>query len=121
YRHLVELPRTDTLERLLGELANVDAVVTSRLHGVILAHIVGKPTIAISFADKVDAYLDEIGQHRFRLSFHSFTTAKLIEQFTELVARREEITQHLSRTRDEFRDRLEGQFREILRNTHCRV
>ena len=51
----------NSLEELLGRIARVDAVVASRLHGVILSTVLYKPVLAVSYARKVDAAMADLG------------------------------------------------------------
>jgi polysaccharide pyruvyl transferase WcaK-like protein len=79
----------EQLEDLLGELTRLDCVVASRLHGVLLSHLVGKPVVAVSFDRKVDAHMAEVGHQRYCLSISSVEHVALREAFEAL--EREEV------------------------------
>jgi polysaccharide pyruvyl transferase WcaK-like protein len=80
----VEIVATDTLAELLATLAGCGLVVASRLHGVILAHRLGIPTLAISFDRKVDAHMEDVGQSRFCLDIRKVDCAGLLRDFATL-------------------------------------
>ena len=73
-----------TLDALLSELAALDLVVASRLHGVILAHLLGKPVLAVSFDRKVEAHMDDFGQRSYCLHIASVSRAELHSGFERL-------------------------------------
>jgi polysaccharide pyruvyl transferase WcaK-like protein len=74
----------ERLENLMGELARLDCVVASRLHGVVLSHLAGNPVVAVSFDRKVDAHMAEVGHQRYCLSISSVEHAALQEAFEAL-------------------------------------
>jgi polysaccharide pyruvyl transferase WcaK-like protein len=77
------------LNALLDELSRVECVIASRLHGVILSHLLAKPVLAISFAPKVDTHMREIGQEAYLTSIETARAPQLRELFRELESRRE--------------------------------
>ena len=76
----------ERFEDLLAELSQLDFVVASRLHGVLLSHIVGSPVVAVSFDRKVETHMAEVGQQRYCLDIHSMGHVALQETF-ELLER----------------------------------
>lgn len=59
-----------TLRDLLPEMARLDFVVASRLHGVILPHVCCLPVLAISYDRKVTSHMHTVGQDRNCLDIH---------------------------------------------------
>jgi polysaccharide pyruvyl transferase WcaK-like protein len=112
-RRIVE-PEVRTVDRFFGEVAAADYVVASRLHGVLMSHMLGKPVLAISFDRKVDAHMESMGQTQYCVDIGRFETADLITRFGALEenapADREEI---LERVR-QFRSALDTQFEALL-------
>jgi polysaccharide pyruvyl transferase WcaK-like protein len=108
-------PRIDTVEDLLGALATVDVVVASRLHSVILSHMLRKPVLAISYHEKIDTVMADLGQSEYCLSIDEFNVDALKKQFLVLVSNQpsleaqiEEKTQAYCRALDEQYDHLFG-------------
>jgi polysaccharide pyruvyl transferase WcaK-like protein len=69
-RNNVRKADTRTLDRLVKCIGSVDFVVASRLHGILLAHVVGKPVLAISYDRKVDAHMSLLGQETHVVDIH---------------------------------------------------
>lgn len=80
----VRFLRTESLDDLLVQLADIDIVVASRLHGVILAHHLGRPTVAVSYDRKVEAQMHLFGQESCLLSTASVTRCQLNQCFANL-------------------------------------
>ncbi len=104
-----------TLDALLGELSAMDAIVASRLHGVVLSHLLGKPVLAVSFDRKVEAHMEGFGQRMFCLDIASVDRAQLQEGFERLrhdaAAARERIVSAAA----DARQAVEAQYDQIAR------
>ncbi len=57
-----------TVEELLRQLRETDAVISPRFHNLVLALMLDKPVIALSDLPKVTALLADLGLGRFCLS-----------------------------------------------------
>src|SRR5262249_21994297 len=57
--------RIGSIADLMAQISSMDAVVTSRFHGVVYAHLKNKPVLAISTHSKIATIMDEIGLSRF--------------------------------------------------------
>jgi polysaccharide pyruvyl transferase CsaB len=51
----------DGLDEVHGLIAGCDAVLAMRMHGVLLAHLAGRPTVALEYESKVAALAEEAG------------------------------------------------------------
>lgn len=100
---LIEVADTSTVGRLLDALATCDLVVASRLHGVILAHCLALPTLAISFDRKVKAHMSDVGQSALCVDIRRFDRDGLLALFEDLTARAGEVSDELR----EFLGRVE--------------
>ncbi|MDQ3248389.1 MAG: polysaccharide pyruvyl transferase family protein [Chloroflexota bacterium] len=78
--------RVCTVEALLQQLRATDMVVTSRFHGVLLAHLLQKPVVALSYHPKVDTLMAAAGQSAYTLPIDRFDVATLIACFQRLEA-----------------------------------
>jgi polysaccharide pyruvyl transferase WcaK-like protein len=103
-------PPQQTTENLLQSISGADVVIASRLHGVILSHLIAKPVIAISYDRKVDAHMSEIGQSEYRINIDEFTSETLTERFLALheVARLE--SDRVEHAVQRYRDQVGTQF-----------
>jgi polysaccharide pyruvyl transferase WcaK-like protein len=92
----VQLLPFSNLPGLLDGLRCCDAIVASRLHGILLSHICGVPTIGISHLRKVRAHMEDMGQERFCLDFESFTSFEARRSLDSLIAERDTIRQKIN-------------------------
>jgi len=110
----VRVAKDDTLKELLVELEGVDAVVASRLHGLVLAHVLGKPAIAVSFDRKVGAHMQEIGMGPYCLNLQTVDRTKLAEAFTRLEREAVDVRAALDDARRTMREALDAQYDAVI-------
>ncbi len=70
----------------LASVGQASAVVASRLHGVILAHLAGRPVLALSYDRKVEAVMHEVDHDRWCLDIDDFDpvgAASLLDSMLE--------------------------------------
>jgi len=106
--------RGHSVAGLLAALESMDVVVASRLHSVILAHLCGVPTVAVSFDRKVDAHMDMAGEGDVCLDIRRIDARTLEAAFRRICAtragRRRSIAAHV-RT---WRDALDAQYGAVV-------
>lgn len=103
-----------SVEEVLSQLAATDLVVASRFHNVLLALMLGKPALAISYHEKVDALMEEAGLAVFRQDIESIDVEKLISQFVTLEEQSNHIKQQLNRKAEACRVALDDQYNRIF-------
>jgi polysaccharide pyruvyl transferase WcaK-like protein len=99
---------------LLSQLARTDIVVASRFHNVLLALMLKKPVIAISFHEKVDSLMREMGLTRFCHDIEHINVDALIEQLTYLEEHTESIICDIDRKIEVYRAALDEQYDAIF-------
>jgi len=80
---LVDEPASSGAE-LLSQLAVTDVVLASRFHNVLLAIMLRKPVVAVSYHEKIVSLMDEFGLSEFCHDIEDFDADKLIGQITTL-------------------------------------
>lgn len=103
-----------SVDELLSQLAATDLVVASRFHNVLLALMLRKPVVAISFHEKVDSLMNAMGFTRFCQDIEHVDVEQLIDQFTELDATSDSIRCELDRQSEAYRTALERQYETIF-------
>lgn len=98
------------LNQQLAEIEKMDIVIASRLHGVILAHLLGKPALAISYDRKVCAHMKAMAQERFCLDLCDCTLSQLWDRFTALASEKEMIGGGICQRVGEYRQQLDRQY-----------
>lgn len=87
----ISVVKAAKLEQLCCCLARATVVVASRLHGVILSHMLERPVVALSFDPKVDMQMQQYHQMSLLTSIRTFTLHGLHSLFDDALARRNEI------------------------------
>jgi polysaccharide pyruvyl transferase WcaK-like protein len=106
---------TDTVEDLLSLMANFDFVVASRLHGVILAHLMNRPVLAISYDRKVMTHMEDVEQSEYCIDIHNFKLESLVEKFSTLMSQTHLCRSIIFSKASEFKSRLDLQYDQIFR------
>ncbi len=101
------------LPQLAATLQSCDAVVASRLHGVLLSHICRVPVLAVSYRRKVSVYMESMEQEKFCLDLETFTAPAGVEALRGLLAQRHETAAALRRTCEEKFRGVTGEFSHI--------
>ena len=100
---------------LLSQLSITDIVVASRFHNVLLALLLGKPVVAISFHEKVDALMSAVGLTEFCQDIENIDLGKLTTQFATLEKNAERVTLQIQRSTQDYSKELDQQYKDILK------
>lgn len=73
-----------TVKDVLQEMAEFDYIVTSKFHGIIFSHLLGKPVIALTYHRKMDVAMRSVGQGHFCADIERFDVDWLIDAFRSL-------------------------------------
>jgi polysaccharide pyruvyl transferase WcaK-like protein len=85
----------DSPNALLEFYGEVDAVVSSRLHGVLLAIVSGRPVLALSHERKVRAVMNDAGVSEFCLDLTGTTSEEVLPILDRLTAELEPCSNRL--------------------------
>ena len=99
-----------TVEDLIAQIAEVDFVVSPRFHNLVLGLMLNIPVISISYDPKNDCLLEGVGLGEYSQPFADLDLNRLIEQFTELEARCDEVKPVIQKKAREYRRLLEDQY-----------
>jgi polysaccharide pyruvyl transferase WcaK-like protein len=102
-----------SVQDLLLLLHSLDFVVASRLHGLVLSFLAGKPSIALSYDRKVDILMTDVGLKGYCLDIRSFTSENLLATFLSLQADGPLVGSKLSATCRRYDQLLQNQYRII--------
>jgi polysaccharide pyruvyl transferase WcaK-like protein len=111
--HLRHEPVT-TFEEIVSELSSVDYVVTCRFHGVVFAHMLNKPVLALSHHPKVSTLMNDLGLARYCVDIRECNQAMLEETFTDMVNKHDEIKTRMSEKLQDYRKQLSTQFDRLF-------
>lgn len=100
--------------QVLSQIATTDFVVASRFHNVLLALMLNKPVVSISYHEKVDALMAGFGLGSYCQDIEHFDLDTLIAQLTSLEKDAAILKPHIQRTTDAYRSALDNQYQSIL-------
>lgn len=107
-----------TVDGFLEQAAAVDIVVASRLHGLLLSHLAGTPTNALSFDRKVDVLMAEMDHQAYALNIDSFNLADFQRAFAALQGTWLTAREQLQTRQREYRGLLQRQYDRVLGTPH---
>ena len=110
----ITVRRVETTEALLSTICLMDYVVTCRFHGVVFAHLLNKPVLAISHHPKVATLMNDIGLSEYCVDIDSFEADSLLSMFRLLVANCESIKGRLAVALARYKGELASQFDDLF-------
>ena len=99
-----------SLGELMLQMTLVDTIVATRYHNVLCALKVSKPTLSIGYSAKNYALMDEMGLGEFCQNVRTLDVNLLMEQFTKLESRSEQLGDEMVKQNAMNARRLEHQF-----------
>lgn len=112
--NVVKLERIAGIDELLSTIQAMDFVVTCRFHGVVFAHLLNKPVLALSHHAKVSTLMNDLGLARYCVDIRKCDVNDLQETFLSLVANREEIKSRMAEKLVCYRKSLSIQFDQLF-------
>lgn len=103
-----------TLTDLLEALQDCDVLIASRLHGMLIAHLLQRPALAVSPDPKLDSHLRAIGQLENCLPADDFDVAAACERCIALHDAAPEIARDLAAIVGGYRDNLSAQYASLF-------
>ena len=97
-------------EELLSQLSSLDYVVTCRYHGVIFAHLMNIPVLALSHHPKVATLMDDLGLSEYCLDIHMLDLEVLMSTFVRLADNRDRVKACMAEKAAVYKSRLTSQF-----------
>lgn len=105
-----------SVEHLLSQLAATDIVVATRFHNVLLALLLNKPVIAISFHHKCTSLMSEMGLSKYCHDINHMNAGRLIEQFQDVERNAEKLKPVIRQKVEQSRKALDEQYNLIFNN-----
>lgn len=112
-RWIVE-PKIANVADFLAEMPKLELLVASRMHGLLLAQLVCRPVLAISYDDKCDSLMAALGLSAFCLDIRTIDRQSLVERFEALSAARDAVAAKLEQRVAAYRRELQGQYDQVF-------
>jgi polysaccharide pyruvyl transferase WcaK-like protein len=112
-RHDISIPDYIPLEsvsELLSRMSSMDYVVTCRFHGVVFAHLLNKPVLAIAHHPKVTHLMNALGLSKYCVDMRTFDPVDLVDTFTSLVSETEAVKKSMAASLVDYRKQLATQW-----------
>jgi polysaccharide pyruvyl transferase WcaK-like protein len=103
----------ESLEDVFLRLSAFDYVITCRFHGVVFAHLLNKPVLAIAHHPKVTDLMNALGLSKYCVDIRTFDPYLLADTFDCLVNDRDEVRSRMASTLKANKSRLQAQFDEL--------
>jgi polysaccharide pyruvyl transferase WcaK-like protein len=103
------------VEDLLSQLAATDVVVATRFHNVLLALLLNKPVISISFHQKCVSLMSEVGLSEYCQDINHLSHEWLIEKFSDLEKNAAKLKPLIKQKTEEFGRALDEQYQLIFK------
>jgi polysaccharide pyruvyl transferase WcaK-like protein len=108
----VAVPRS-TMD-LLCTMSSMDYVITCRFHGVVFAHLLNIPVIALSHHPKIMTLMDDLGLSRYCLDIRTVDSETLTNTFSDLVLNAAKIKSQMSAMYSSYKKTLARQFDNLF-------
>ena len=95
-------------------MSRMDYVVTCRFHGVVFAHLLNKPVLAIAHHPKVKDLMTDLELSSYCVDIRKIDLKLLADRFASMVGNAEEIKSRMAASLARNRSRLKRQFDELF-------
>jgi len=104
-----------SVERLIAQLAEADLVVGTRFHNILLAMMLNKPVIALSYHEKIASLMAGMGMADYCQNVDELDVDVLVERFLELEKNAGIVKTAMERKVEHHRKALDEQYARIFR------
>jgi polysaccharide pyruvyl transferase WcaK-like protein len=106
--------RIASVDDLCRQLSLVDVVVATRFHNIVLALMLGKPAVALSYHEKVRSLMDEAGLGEYCQDVVGMDVPRLIQQFLKVEDNADTLRRSITQKTREYRQALDEQYHHVL-------
>lgn len=110
-----------SVEQILSEVVETDIVVATRFHNVLLALLLNKPVIAISFHHKCASLMSQMGLSEYTHDINSMNADRLIEQFLDVEKKNDQLKLLIRERVEQSRKALDEQYNLIFKEKTTKV
>lgn len=104
----------NSVSDLLFRISNMDYVVTCRFHGVVFAHLLNKPVLAIAHHPKVTHLMNTLGLAKYCVDIRGFDPIRFADTFGVLVSEAEVVRECMAKSLQHYKAQLKMQFDQLF-------
>jgi polysaccharide pyruvyl transferase WcaK-like protein len=102
------------VHELSHQIAQTDLVIASRFHNVVCGLMLERPVISLSYHEKNDSLMKEMGLERYCQPIEHFTNERLVKQFNSCIDEADQIAHQIHVQLNNYRNLLDEQYRMLL-------
>ncbi len=103
-----------SVEQLLSHIASTDFVISPRYHNILLAIMLNKPVISLSYNEKFESLMAGVGLAEYCQHIEQLNVDRLIKQFKKLELNAENIKPQIKQKTEEYSKALDKQYAHIF-------
>jgi len=103
-----------SVEELIAQLGKTDIVVATRFHNLLLALMLNKPVLALSYHEKIASLMAGVGMDAYCEDVEALDVDRLIERFLALEQDADAVKALIGRKMDEYGAALDQQYAHIF-------
>jgi polysaccharide pyruvyl transferase WcaK-like protein len=103
-----------SVEQLIAQLAETDIVIATRFHNLLLALMLNKPVVALSYHEKIASLMAGVGMAEYCQRIDQLDASRLMEQFNKLEQNAGTIKSMIEQRIGEYGRALEQQYAHIF-------
>jgi polysaccharide pyruvyl transferase WcaK-like protein len=111
---LINQPLSSVVD-VVSELASTDIVVSARFHNILLAQMLGKPTVSLSYHEKFAALMAGVGLPGYCHDIDELDLDKLTQHILQLEGQADTLRPHIEHKVEEYRNALDEQYAHIFK------
>jgi polysaccharide pyruvyl transferase WcaK-like protein len=108
-----------TVEELLRQVSETEAVISARYHNLVVALIQNKPVIALSDHPKLDSVVTDFGLAEYLLPLRNLSSDTLIDRFKQLEKDVERLRPRLKAKLEQYRQTLETLYATLFTESNA--
>jgi len=112
--HMLKQEQIAGIDELVSRMQSMDYIVTCRFHGVVFAHLLNKPVLALSHHTKVTTLMNDLGLSKYCVDIRNCDGSVLQETFLSLVADQDDIKSRMAEKLASYRQGLSMQFDQLF-------
>ena len=110
-----------TVEELLRQVSETEAVISARYHNLVVALIQNKPVIALSDHAKLDSVVTDFGLAQYLLPLRNLSSNVLIDKFKHLENDAERLKPYLNAELEKYRRALDALYATFFAESRATV
>jgi polysaccharide pyruvyl transferase WcaK-like protein len=103
-----------SVNELVTHIRDIDIVIASRLHGVLLSHLMHRPVLALSYDRKVDNHMADMGLKEYCITLENINEDLIKARFCQLEMNSEKITRLISQKISGYSQTLNEQYDRLF-------